>query len=337
VLYFSHPACLEHDPRELMPGHPDTPERLVAIEAGLAERDWLGWERRPAPAASERELELVHTPRLVGSIRGLSRGGGGAIDADTVVGEGSYRAALHAAGGACEMTRALLRGEAAAGFCAVRPSGHHAEADRAMGFCLFDNVAVAAAMAIEDLGLERVMVLDWDVHHGNGTAEIFRQRDDVLFFSIHQSPLYPGSGAATDLGSGAGEGYTVNLPVPPGSGEEVWLSLLEHIVVPIAESFAPELILISAGFDAHREDPLAGCLLEASSFAQMTCHVRELARRLGVPVGAVQEGGYQLGSLVASLLATMAALGGEGEAVSRAPEEVLTPRAAAIVAPHWSL
>ncbi|MBK5218791.1 MAG: histone deacetylase [Thermoleophilia bacterium] len=250
--------------------------------------------------------------------RELCRAGGGAIDA-------------------CEMTRALLRGEDAVGYCCVRPSGHHAEPDRAMGFCLFDNVAVAAAMAIEDLGLKRVMVLDWDVHHGNGTAEIFRRRDDVLFFSIHQSPLYPGSGAATDLGSGPGEGYTVNLPVPPGSGEEIWLSLVEHIVVPIAESFGPELILISAGFDGHREDLLAGCNLEASSFAQMTCHVRDLARRLGVPLGAVQEGGYHLGSLVESLLATMAALGGEGKARGAAAAEALTPRAAATVAPYWPL
>jgi acetoin utilization deacetylase AcuC-like enzyme len=312
-----------------MPAHPDTPERLVAIEAALAERDWLGWERRPAPAAAERELELVHSPRHVDSIRELCLLGGGEIDADTFVGEASYRAALHAAGGACEMTRALLRGDDTVGFCTVRPSGHHAEPERAMGFCLFDNVAVAAATAIADLGLERILVLDWDVHHGNGTAEAFRRRADVLVVNLHQGGLYPGSGE--------GRGYTINLPVPAGSGEELWLSLLEHIVIPIAESYAPQLILISAGFDAHRLDPLANCNLETESFAQMACQVRDLAARLGVPLGAVLEGGYDKTSLVESLIATMAALGGEGEAVSAAPEAILTSRAATRVAPYWTL
>ena len=337
MLYFSHPACLEHDPRAHMPSHPDTPERLVAIEAALAERDWLGWERRAAPAADERELELVHSARHVESIRELCLAGGGEIDADTFVGETSYLAALHAAGGACEMTRALLRDEDRIGFCAVRPSGHHAEPERAMGFCLFDNVAIAAATAIANLGLERVLVLDCDVHHGNGTAETFRRRADVLVVNLHQGGLYPGTGAADDLGSGEGRGYTINLPVPAGSGEELWLSLLEHIVIPIAASFAPQLILISAGFDAHRLDPLANCNLETESFAQMACQVRELASQLGVPLGAVLEGGYHQASLVDSLIATMRALGGEGEAVSAAPEAILTSRAATHVAPYWSL
>ncbi len=321
MLYFSHPSSLEHDPRGLIPGHPDTPERMVAIEAALAERDWLGWERRQAPAASEGELERVHSPRLIASIRELSEAGGGLIDADTAVDAASYRAALHAAGGACEMTRALLRGEAEVGYSCARPSGHHAEADRAMGFCLFDNVAVAAASAIAELGLERVMILDWDVHHGNGSAEIFRERDDVFFFSIHQSPLYPGSGPAEDRGSGRGEGYTINLPVPPGAGEVVWLELLDGIVIPRAEAYRPQLILISAGYDAHRADPLAGCTLESSSFGAMASRMRGLARRLGVPLGAVQEGGYHVPSLVESLLATMTALGDCDSSV--APDRVV--------------
>ena len=337
MLYFSHPSSLEHDPRLHSPGHPDTPERLLALEAALGERDWLGMERRPAPAASEADLELVHSRRLVESIRDLCQAGGGEIDADTYVGETSYRAALHAAGGACELARALLAGEDSAGFCAVRPSGHHAEPERAMGFCLFDNVAVAAALAIERLGAERVFVLDWDVHHGNGTAEAFRRRDDVLVVNIHQQPLYPGTGAAEDFGSGPGRGFNVNLPVPPGSGEELWLSLVEHIVVPIAEQFRPDLVLISAGFDAHRADPLASCELEAESFAAMACHVRELAERVGAPLGAVLEGGYEPLALVESLLATIPALAGEGEAVSAAPEALLTGRAAARVAPFWTL
>jgi acetoin utilization deacetylase AcuC-like enzyme len=337
MLYFSHPACLAHDPRAHMPAHPDTPERLVAIEAEVAEHAWPDFGRRLAPAASERELGLIHSSRHIEAIRELCESGGGEIDADTVVGEASYLAALHAAGGACEMARALLRGEDTTAFCAVRPSGHHAEPDRAMGFCLFDNVAIAAAVAIAELGLERVLILDWDVHHGNGTAEAFRHRRDVLFVSIHQKGLYPGTGAANDLGSGEGLGYTVNLPVPAGSGEEIWLSLLEHIAIPIATKFAPQLILVSAGFDAHRADPLADCSLEATSFAQMTCQLRELAASMGVPLGAVLEGGYDVPSLVESALATMRALGGEGEAVSAAAEQILTPRAAIQVAPFWSL
>jgi acetoin utilization deacetylase AcuC-like enzyme len=315
MLFFSHPACLEHDPRVGIPGHPDTPERLRAIEAALAERDWLGWERRQAPAASERELELVHSARHVESIRRLSESGGGAIDADTYVGPPSFLAARHAAGAACSMARALLAGEDEVGFCAVRPAGHHAEPERAMGFCLFDSVAVAAALAISELGASRVLVLDWDVHHGNGTAEAFRHRADVLVVDIHQWPLYPGSGAIGDTGSGAGEGFTVNLPVPPGSGEPTWLSLVDEVVLPRAEEFRPELILVSAGFDAHRADPLAGCLLEASSFARIAGRVRDLGDRVGAPVGGILEGGYETGSLVESLLATMGALAGEGETV----------------------
>src|SRR6204780_3379854 len=252
-LYFSHPACMKHDPRAHMPGHPDTPERLKAIEQALAALDWLGWERRQAPAADEEWLALVHDARLVEKIREMCAAGGGAIDADTYVGETSYRAALHAAGGACTMARALLGGEARFGFCGVRPPGHHAEPGRAMGFCLFNNVAIAAAYALRELGAERVVVLDWDVHHGNGTAEAFRDNKEVLFASIHQAGLYPGTGEMSDVGSGEGEGFTLNLPVPAGSEEDVWLSLLGHIVLAAARSFEPNLVLGRAGFDAHGE------------------------------------------------------------------------------------
>jgi acetoin utilization deacetylase AcuC-like enzyme len=314
MLFFSHPACLEHDPRPGLPGHPERPERLQAIEAALAERDWLGWERREAPAASEEELLLVHPREHIEGIRELCASGGGAIDVDTYAGAASYEAALRAVGGACAMTRALLAGEAEVGFSAGRPPGHHAETARAMGFCLFDNVAVAAALAIAELGLERVFILDWDVHHGNGTAEIFRRRDDVLFASIHQGGIFPGTGARSDVGSGPGEGYTLNLPVPAGSEESTWLALLEEEVLPAAAEFKPQLVLISAGFDAHRDDPLAQCLLDASSFARMAALVDEAAEPWGAPVGAVLEGGYELEALAASVVATMAALaGGNGE------------------------
>jgi acetoin utilization deacetylase AcuC-like enzyme len=311
MLFFSHPACLEHDPGQGLPGHPERPERLRAIASALADRNWLGWERREAPAATEEELLLVHPREHVEGIRDLCRSGGGAIDLDTFAGAASYDAALRSTGGACEMTRALVGGEARVGFSAGRPPGHHAEPSRAMGFCLFDNVAVAAALAIAELGLERVFILDWDVHHGNGTAEIFRARDDVLFASIHQGGIFPGSGAREDAGSGPGEGYTINLPVPAGSDEELWISLLEREVLPAADRFEPQLVLISAGFDAHRDDPLAECRLEASSFGRMATMVREAAAGWEAPVGAVLEGGYALQALADSVVATMAALGGE--------------------------
>jgi acetoin utilization deacetylase AcuC-like enzyme len=336
-LYFSHPACEEHDPRAHMPGHPDTPERLVAIETALAERDWLSWERREAPPAEDHQLELVHTSNHVRAIRELCLAGGGAIDGDTFVGEASYRAAQHAAGGACEMARALLAGEATVGFCGVRPSGHHAEPDRAMGFCLFNNVAVAAEFAIRELGAGRVFIFDWDVHHGNGTAEAFRRRSDVLFISIHQSGIYPGTGAEGDMGSGPGEGYTINLPVPAGSEGDLWLALTEHIVLPVAQRFEPDLILISAGFDAHRDDPLANCRLQESSFADMACDVRDLADRLAVPLGVVLEGGYEPAALSRCVQSTLSALRGDEPPRSVAPDPVLVSRAAANIARYWPL
>ncbi len=336
-LYFSHPACLEHDPRSYMPEHPDTPERLVSIAQALSRQDWLGWERHEAPAADDAQLELVHDRGLIERLEQMAIAGGGEVDADTFVGAPSYRAALHAAGGACEMARALVGDEADVAFCGVRPSGHHAEPGRAMGFCLFNNVAIAAEHAIRELGLRRVFILDWDVHHGNGTAEAFRRRPDVLFASIHQGEIYPGTGALGDSGSGPGEGYTINLPVPAGSGEDLWLSLLEHVVLPAALAFEPELVLISAGFDAHRADPLASCRLESSSFAEMARHVRDFAERSGAPLGAVLEGGYEPAALAESVGATLAALGSEEPPRSAAPEALLTSRAAAHIGHYWPL
>ena len=183
------------------------------------------------------------------------------LDVDTVAGRRSYEAALHSAGAAVRSVDALMTGEASVSFCGLRPPGHHAEPLRAMGFCIFNNVAVAAQRALEAHETERVLVLDWDVHHGNGTNAIFHATSSVLYASIHESPLYPGTGALGDNGMGEGEGFTVNLPVPPGSGHQEWVSLVQNVVVPIARSYEPRLILISAGFDAHRDDPLAGCEL----------------------------------------------------------------------------
>jgi acetoin utilization deacetylase AcuC-like enzyme len=344
ALYFSHPACLEHDPRVYSPEHPDTPERLLTLESELAQRDWLGWQRREAPTVSEDELELVHSAAHVRAIAELCASGGGAIDPDTFVGEASFRAALHAAGGASAMVAALVAGEAPVGFCGIRPSGHHAEHGRAMGFCLFNNVAVAAAVAIAELGLRRVFIFDWDVHHGNGTAEIFRGRADVLFTSIHQMPLYPGTGALEDAGSGVGEGYTINLPVPPGSGEALWMALLEQVVLPAAAAFEPELVLVSAGFDAHAQDPLAGCRLQTGSFAAMAAGVRDMALAAEIPLGVVLEGGYNSGVLAECVCATLPVLAGERQADTAIEAEQLLPeesesiaRARAQVGRYWPL
>ncbi|HUA48728.1 MAG TPA: histone deacetylase [Solirubrobacteraceae bacterium] len=324
-------------PGELSPSHPDAPARIAAIEAAMERLGWPGCEIRDAPAAVERELELVHATEHVTAIKKLCATGGGQIDADTYVVEASYTAALHSAGGACEMVRALVRGEASRAFCVTRPAGHHAERGRAGGFCVFNNIAIAAELAIRDLGLERILILDWDVHHGNGTAEIFRHRSDILFASIHQLGLFPGTGAIADAGSGDGLGYTINVPVPTGSDEEVWVSVLEHVILPVALQFGPQLVLISAGFDAHRDDPLADCLLEANSFTQMACHVREMASSLDAPIGAVLEGGYDPSVLAECVPATIAALDGHSRAESIAPDRLVTSRVAAHVAHFWSL
>ncbi len=186
-----------------------------------------------------------------------------------------------------------------------------------MGFCLFNSVAVGAAAAIAESGAERVLILDWDVHHGNGTEEIFYERDDVLYASIHQSPLYPGTGRPSDVGSGAGRGFNINLPVGPGADGELFLGLMQHLVAPIAREYRPGLIAISAGFDAHRDDPLANCELTDADYGAMTDTMRELAGELGVPLLVCLEGGYDLGALSRSTVETVRALGGSG-----APPEI---------------
>jgi acetoin utilization deacetylase AcuC-like enzyme len=331
-LYFRHESSLEHDTGP----HPEGPGRIPAIERVLERRGWLGYQQREAPEVSMEALTAIHPNAYVDRIRHVAEGGGGSLDPDTVMSAGSYRAALHAAGGAVALVDALVGGDAPAGFCGMRPPGHHAEPVQAMGFCLFNNIAVAARHALDSLGLERVFILDWDVHHGNGTNDVFHETPEVLFASIHQSPLYPGTGPLSDVGSGKGEGYTINLPVPPYSGEDVWLALVEHVVLPAARAYRPQLVLVSAGYDAHASDPLATCELQTSSFAQMALHVRALANELDVPFGAVLEGGYDLAALSQSVAATLEAFAEGGEPRPVAPGE-LTARAAAQVGRHWEL
>lgn len=331
-VLFHHASSLEHDTG----GHPEQPARITAIERALAEREWLGWERRESPAASHELLGAVHPLEHVEAIERFCAAGGGMLDLDTVASRGSFAAATHAAGGAAAMVDALLAGEAAVGAALHRPPGHHAGASRPMGFCLFNNVAVAARRARDAHGVERVLILDWDVHHGNGTNDIFHEDPGVLFVSIHESPLYPGTGAASDVGSGAGEGFTVNLPVEAGSGDGVFCSLVEHVVAPLAREYAPGLLLVSAGYDAHAEDPLAGCSLTDEGYAAMAATMRRLADELGVPLGIVLEGGYALGALARSVTATLEAAGAVAVAASDIALHPVAEAARARLAGRWA-
>jgi acetoin utilization deacetylase AcuC-like enzyme len=328
--FFRHPASLAHDTGH---GHPERADRIRAIEAELESREWLGWEPREAPAATEEQLLRVHPAEYIERVREMSARSA-AFDMDTPTSPGSYDAALRAAGGACALVESLLGDGERAGFSALRPPGHHAEWARAMGFCLFANVAIAACHALDSLGAERIMVLDWDVHHGNGTNAIFHGSRELLFVSIHQFPFWPGTGALDDVGEGEGEGFSINLPVPARTGEAAFLSLLEHLVIPAARQYRPDLILISAGYDAHRNDPIGGLALDTGSFAGMSSRMRALGEELDAPVGAVLEGGYDLASLADSVAETMAALdrGALPPEVARHP---LAEAAAEVLGRYW--
>jgi acetoin utilization deacetylase AcuC-like enzyme len=304
ALWLRHDASFAHD----IPGHPERPDRIRALEAEMGRWDWFGAELLEAPEVDRTLLESVHPGRYVLGLEEFCLSGGGFIDADTVAIPETFEAALRAAGGAAALVDGLLGGTARAGLSALRPPGHHAEPGRAMGFCFFGNVAVAARRAQQAHGVERVLILDWDVHHGNGTEAIFAADPSVLFVSIHQSPLYPGTGPASYAGDGAGEGYTVNLPVPGGSGDAVYRSLVAHVVAPLVDAWEPQLVLVSAGFDAHRDDPLATCTVSEDGFAGMTATLRACCDGLGVPLGLVLEGGYDLGALAGSMAALMPVL-----------------------------
>jgi acetoin utilization deacetylase AcuC-like enzyme len=304
ALWLRDEDVFAHD----VPGHPERPARIRALEAEMSAHGWFGATRVDAVEVERSVLHAVHPESYVAFIEELCLSGGGAIDMDTYAMPGTFGAALRAAGGACALVDALLGGDAAVGVSALRPPGHHAEAARAMGFCFFANAAVAARRATVAHGLSRVMIVDWDVHHGNGTNDIFHTASDILFVSVHEYPLYPGTGPASDAGSGLGEGYTVNLPVPGGTGDLGYGSLVEHVACGLIRAWEPQLVLISAGFDAHRNDPLATCRVTEAGFAGMAASLRRAADAVRAPLGLVLEGGYDVDALADSMAALMPVL-----------------------------
>jgi acetoin utilization deacetylase AcuC-like enzyme len=305
VLLATHPEFAEHLATRR---HPESPARLEAVLAGIRRSPVADAVTAVSPEpASRADLERVHPASLLDELERFCESGGGRIDADTAVGDGSWPAALRAAGAGIDAVGRLERGEGDAAFLAVRPPGHHALAARPMGFCLLNNVAVTAAH-LADRG-ERVLIVDWDAHHGNGTQDIFYEDPRVLYVSLHQWPLYPGTGRMEERGSGPGNGATFNLPMPPGADGDAYRAALDDVVTPLAEAFAPTWVLVSAGFDAHRADPLTDLDLTAGDYADLTARVVRLA-----PAGrriAFLEGGYDLDALALSAGATVAALAGE--------------------------
>ncbi len=308
VAFVSHPACLLHSNGA---GHPERPERLPAIRDHLEATGLLRRLLRmesPEACPTERLLR-VHGAAHIERVRRACDRAPAMLDPDTAVSSGSWEAALRSAGAALLACDAVIEGRAASAFVATRPPGHHAESDRAMGFCLFNNAAIAARYLQDRHRLARVFIIDWDVHHGNGTQQIFEADDTVFYFSTHQFPFYPGSGAGSETGRGAGAGFTLNVPLAAGSGDAVYLDVFETILVPALERFRPDAILISAGFDAHADDPLAGMMLTSGGYGKLTAIVREAADHLcGGRIVSLLEGGYDLKALGASVAAHLTAL-----------------------------
>jgi acetoin utilization deacetylase AcuC-like enzyme len=307
--YVYHPIYLEHDLR----GHPENKQRLVTILRVLEE---YGMRERlvsiPAVPITSERLERCHDPHYVGQVRRVAQRGGGHLDMDTYVRAASYDAALMAAGGLVEATRAVLDGEVDNAFALVRPPGHHALRARGMGFCLFNNVAIAARYALAERSLDRVFIVDFDVHHGNGTQDEFEADPAVMYVSTHQYPHYPGTGYWSESGYGAGAGSIVNVPLGGGVGDEGFARIFREVVGPAAWRFQPQLILVSAGYDAHWDDPLASLLLSIGGYAAIARALKDLAEELcdGRLVFTL-EGGYHLDALSFSILNTFAVLQGD--------------------------
>jgi acetoin utilization deacetylase AcuC-like enzyme len=309
TLLLTDPLFLKHDPGQ---GHPESPARLRSILSVLARTPVAGTEVGQPRRATEAELALVHTPALRTHLLSLA-GERAAIDPDTQASEDTYDAAVLAAGAAVQAVEEVMAGRARNAFALVRPPGHHAEPGRAMGFCFFNNAAIAAEAARRH-GAERVLVLDWDVHHGNGTQAAFWERRDVLYQSVHQYPYYPGTGAPREVGVGQGEGFTVNCGIPGGGTDADYAAIFDGLFLPIAQAFQPQLVLVSAGFDAHRSDPIGGMMLSERCFAAMCSAMKALADSVcGGKLVLLLEGGYSLEGLSQSAHACVEVLAGRGD------------------------
>lgn len=313
TAYVYHPIYLEHN----QPGHPENARRLQRLLQTLDDEGILDalhpLEPRPA---TEDELLSVHTPAHIQRVRRVAGQGGGHLDADTYVSSQSFEAGRMAAGGLIRAVEGVLAGDIANAFALVRPPGHHATASRAMGFCLFNNVAIAARAALATGAVRRVLITDFDVHHGNGTQDIFYDDPDVFYFSTHQYPYYPGTGAAREMGSGAGEGSVLNVPLPMGVGDTGYARIFEELAWPLAERFDPDLILVSAGYDGHWDDPLAYMNLSLTGYASLQRELVSMAQQLcGGRIVFTLEGGYHLEALACSALNAFYALLGEDTVV----------------------
>lgn len=289
LLYY-HDRYLQH----LTGKHPECPLRLTTCATQL--RDEKIWEKWTVPSFESATIEhakLVHDRDMITRTRDLASSGGGQLDADTIVSPESYKVALLAAGAAIDATRKVVQGEATNAFCMIRPPGHHATSDKAMGFCLINNIAIAAAVALKELEVPKILIVDWDVHHGNGTQDIFWRDENVAFFSMHRYPFYPGSGDRDAIGEGPGKGSTWNLPVPYGTDRMGTLTMFEYQLQEFAERVQPDLVMISAGFDAHKDDPVGDLGLETEDFATLTKIVQEVADTwCGGRIVSMLEGGY---------------------------------------------
>ena len=310
TAYVYDPVFLEHD----RPGHVERRERLSATMQLLAQKELLGkLVEVQATLVPMEHLLAVHHEDYVKRAKEVAEGGGGNLDSDTYLNSRSYEVALTAAGGMLNLVDAILDGKADNGFALVRPPGHHALPGRGMGFCLFNNVAVGAAYALNHKGLSRVLIADFDLHHGNGTQEAFYSTDQVLYFSTHQYPYYPGTGHWSEIGVGQGEGFSVNVPLPPGVGDEGYERVFDEILYPVAERFRPELILVSAGYDAHWADPLGMMQLSSTGYGHLTETLKQIADEVcNGRLALTLEGGYDLEALSHSIAATLQTLmGGE--------------------------
>ncbi|MFC1978821.1 histone deacetylase [Chloroflexota bacterium] len=313
IGYVYDPIYLEHNTG----GHVENSSRLVETMAVLKEANLLDQLTNiPARAASEAELLTVHTKPHIQNVQSSAKAGGGWLDGDTVTSPQSYKAAIYAAGGLINALDAVMNNKVDSAFALVRPPGHHAMQWRAMGFCLFNNVAVAAKQAIDKYGLNRVLIVDFDVHHGNGTQDSFYDDPNVLYFSTHLSPYYPGTGTIEQTGSGAGLGYTLNVPIPAWCGDGEYMRVFEEILMPTARRYLPEIIMVSAGYDTHWLDHLAYMQVSVAGFAKMTSYLKDLANELcDSKLLFTLEGGYNIEALAHSIRATFDVLLGKTDII----------------------